>query len=199
MAAWTDGRYGGVGGTREDVFERLYAEHAQALFGFLSYRTGDPVLAEDLLADTYERVLRARRRFDPRKGSEKTWLYAIALNRLGDHVRRRAGEDRALQRVVAGPEPPEGSIGASWGIDDADPLERIGASEIGGYGERDLLGRCLALLDGSEREAIALRYGADLSIAEIAKLTSERPATIERRVHRALGRLREALDSGGDD
>jgi Sigma-70 region 2 len=52
---------------RDDRFEQLYTEHAQGLFGFLSYRTGDHVLAEDLLADTFERALRARRRFDPRE------------------------------------------------------------------------------------------------------------------------------------
>ena len=74
---------------RDDAFERLYGEHAQALYGFLSYRTGDRVLAEDLLADTFERALRAHKRFDPRKASEKTWLYAIALNCLRDHARRR--------------------------------------------------------------------------------------------------------------
>ena len=87
---------------RDDAFERLYAEHAQALFGFLSYRTGDRVLAEDLLADTFERALRARRRFDPRKASVKTWLYAIALNCLRDSGRRRSAEGRALERVSAG-------------------------------------------------------------------------------------------------
>ncbi len=75
---------------RDDTFERLYEEHAEALFGFLSYRTGDRVVAEDLLADTFERLLRARRRFDPRKASEKTWLYAIALNCLRDHLRRQS-------------------------------------------------------------------------------------------------------------
>ena len=88
---------------RDDRFERLYAEHAQALFGFLSYRTGDRVLAEDLLADTFERALRARRRFDPRKASEKTWLYAIALNCLRDHARRRGTEGRALERIASLP------------------------------------------------------------------------------------------------
>jgi len=183
---------GGVRGTHDNAFERLYAEHAQALFGFLRYRTGDPALAEDLLADTYERVLRARRRFDPRKASEKTWLYAIALNCLGDHVRRRASEGRALERVTAGPSP--GSFGGSWGTDETDPIEEIADSESSGYGEQDLLGRCLALLGGPEREAIALRFGADLSIAEIAKLTGEPPTTIERRVYRALRKLREAMD-----
>ncbi|MBA3328572.1 MAG: RNA polymerase, partial [Solirubrobacterales bacterium] len=64
---------------REGDFERLYAEHAQPLFGFLAYRTGDRALAEDLLADTFEAAYRARRRFDRRKASERTWLYAIAL------------------------------------------------------------------------------------------------------------------------
>ena len=45
---------------RDDEFERLYEAEAQALFGFLAYRTGDRGLAEDLLADTFERALRAR-------------------------------------------------------------------------------------------------------------------------------------------
>src|SRR5271155_4095256 len=87
---------------RDDTFERLYAAHAQALFGFLSYRTGDRALAEDLLADTFERALRARRRFDPRKATAKTWLYAIALNCLRDNIRRRHTEDRVLERVASG-------------------------------------------------------------------------------------------------
>ena len=87
---------------RAEDFERLYAEHAQPLFGFLVYRTGDRALAEDLLADTFERLLTARRGFDRRKGSEKTWLYTIALNLLRDHARRGAAGQRALERVAAG-------------------------------------------------------------------------------------------------
>ena len=82
---------------RDAEFERLYAEHAQGLFGFLAYRTGDRILAEDLVADTFERVLRARRRFDPRKGREKAWVYAIAMNLLRDAARRRQTEERALE------------------------------------------------------------------------------------------------------
>ena len=84
---------------RDDEFERLYAAEAQGLFAFLAYRTGDRALAEDLLADAFERALRSRGRFDRRRGSEKTWLYAIALNLLRDHARRAAAEGRALGRV----------------------------------------------------------------------------------------------------
>jgi RNA polymerase sigma-70 factor (ECF subfamily) len=180
---------GDVRGTHQDLFERLYAEHAQALFGFLRYRTGDQALAEDLLADTYERVLRAHRRFDPRKASEKTWLYAIALNCLSDNVRRRTSESRALELIATGPDPGSG-IGGQWGVDETDPLDEIADRDLD-ESARDLLSRSLALLEGSERESIALRFGAEMTIAEIAEVTGERPATIERRVYRALSRLRE--------
>jgi RNA polymerase sigma factor (sigma-70 family) len=159
---------------RDEAFERLYGEHAQALYGFLSYRTGDRVLAEDLLADTFERAFRARRRFDPRRASEKTWLYAIALNCLRDHARRRDSESRAIERMAA-----VASGGASGEMDE--------------IGNRDLVSRGLAALSDEEREAIALRFGAELTVPEMAKLTGERLTTVEGRVYRALRKLRDAM------
>jgi len=156
---------------RDEDFERLYEEHADPLFGFLVYRTGDRTLAEDVLADTFERVLRARRRFDPRKASEKTWIYTIALNCLRDRARRSAAEGRALERL----DPPE-------------PVSPAGAVE-----DRDSVARALEALSGEEREAIALRFGGDLTVPEIAKLTGERLTTVEGRVYRALRKLRDEL------
>jgi RNA polymerase sigma-70 factor (ECF subfamily) len=160
---------------RDDQFDRLFNEHAQPLFGFLVYRTGDRVLAEDILADTFERALRGRRRFDRRKASEKTWLYAIALNCLRDQARRRGAESRALERVTAWTE----------GADTAPASDRIE--------DHDELSRALATLSDEEREAISLRYGADLTVPEIAKLTKDRLTTVEGRVYRALRKLREEL------
>src|SRR5918999_3322212 len=87
---------------RDADFDRLYRAEAGALYGFLAYRTGDRALAEDLLADTFERALRARRGFDRRRGTERNWLYAIALNLLRDHARRAAAEGRAVERVRSG-------------------------------------------------------------------------------------------------
>jgi RNA polymerase sigma factor (sigma-70 family) len=170
---------------RDDGFERLYAEHAQGLFAFLRYRTGNTVVAEELLADTCERALRARRRFDPRKGSAKTWLYAIALNCLNDHARRRAGEGRALERVAAGPD--------FGGAGEREEIDELADRELDDVAERDELERSLAMLSGAEREAISLRYGADLTVPEIAKLTGEPLTTVESRVYRALDKLREEM------
>jgi RNA polymerase sigma factor (sigma-70 family) len=172
---------------RDDAFERLYAEHAQALFSFLRYRTGDRALAEDLLADTCERALRALSRFDRRRASEKTWLYAIALNCLNDHVRRRATEGRALERMVAGAAP-------GGGLADHEQIDEIATHDMQEIADRDLINRSLAALSGEEREAIALRFGADLTVPEIAKVTGEPLTTVEGRVYRALRKLREAMD-----
>jgi len=158
---------------RDDEFERLYAAEAQGLYGFLAYRTGDRALAEDLLADTFERALRSRRRFDRRRGSAKTWLYAIALNLLRDQARRAAAEGRALER--AGPVP-------------------AGGQEIGDAVEhRDTVQRALATLSPEEREAIALRFGAELTVPEIAETLREPLTTVEGRVYRALRKLRGEL------
>ena len=161
---------------RSEQFERLYSEHAEPLLNFLVYRTGDRALSEDLLADTFERVLRTRRPFDPRRASEKTWLYTIALNLLRDHVRREAAGRRALDQVQVGGPPVQGP------------------PELEALHERDVVHRALAVLSSEERETVALRYGADLTVAEIAKLTREKPSTIHGRVYRSLRKLREQLD-----
>jgi len=158
---------------RPDDFERLYEEHAQPLFGFLAYRTGDRELAEDLLADTFERALRARARFDRRKASEKTWLYTIALNLLRDHARRRTSETRALDRL-----PHEAQ-------DRPDELANVV--------HRDELQRAMAILSDEERDALALRFGGDLTVPEMAKLLDEPLPRVEGRVYRSLRKLREEL------
>ena len=160
---------------RQGDFERLYQEHAQRLFGFLAYRTGDRDLAEDLLADTFEAAYRARARFDRRRASERTWLYAIALNLLRDHARRVGAEARAVDRVRTGVT--EGST---------DPgLEHVL--------ERDGLLAALDVLSDEERETVALRFGADLPLKEIAAATGESMTTVEGRLYRALRKLREQL------
>jgi len=159
---------------RDDEFEQLYAAEAGPLFSFLAYRTGDRALAEDLLADTFERALRARRRYDSRRGSARTWIYSIALNCLRDQARRRSAESRALARAGTG-----GDVAADAGLE--------------GVEHRDQLHRALAELSPEEREAIALRFGADLTVPEMAELLKEPLTTVEGRVYRALRKLRDRL------
>ena len=160
---------------RKEAFEHLYAEHAEPLLGFLIYRTADRALAEDLLGDTFERAMRARMRFDRRKASEKTWLYTIALNCLRDHRRRAGAEQRAVDRAA----PAGGPVAA-------DATEAVA--------DRDLVARALESLSDEERDVVALRYGAELTVPEIAKLAGLSESTARGRLYGALGKLREELD-----
>jgi RNA polymerase sigma factor (sigma-70 family) len=152
--------------------ERLFKEHAQALYGFLAYRVGDPTVAEDLLGDTFERIVRARRRFDKRKGSETAWIYTIALNCLRDHLRRTGAERKAYDRVEPGRE--------------HDMFGRID--------DRDLLLRGLGRLEAGEREVMALRYGADLRLQDVACVTGLPITTVQGRLYSGLRKLRELLE-----
>jgi len=161
---------------RDADFERLYAEHAQPLLAFLVYRTGDRTLSEDLLADTFERVLNARRGFDRRKASEKTWLYSIALNLVRDRARRSDAGKRAMDKVYAG----------AFDFDTRNPFDSVD--------ERHALQDALQKLSPEERDTVALRFGADLSAPEIAKLTHQKLTTVEGRLYRALRKLKVELE-----
>ena len=167
---------------RPDDFERLYVEHAQGLFAFLVYRTGDRVLAEDLVSETFEAAFKARRRYDTRRGSQRTWLYTIALNRLRDHARRRSVEVGALAGIA---EEAIARAARPTGLEQVD--------------ERDRIARVLVTLSDEERECVALRFGADLTLREIATTLDEPMTTVEGRVYRALRKLRAELERAGSE
>lgn len=158
---------------RKEIFEQLYEEHAADLFSFLAYRSGNRSMAEEVLADTFEQVIRSRRRFDPRRGSAKAWLYTIALNKLRDRLRRLEVERRALERSAAGMATEGGGL---------EPID-----------DRDEVMRALAVLSEEEREAVALRFGGDLTVPELAKVTGQSATTAEGRLYRGLRKMREEL------
>ncbi|MDP1846968.1 MAG: sigma-70 family RNA polymerase sigma factor [Solirubrobacteraceae bacterium] len=163
---------------RDHDIERLFAEHSQRLYAFVAYRTGDPSVAEEIVGDTFERVVRTRRRFDRSKGSEQSWIYAIALNLLTDHQRRAGVERRALD-----------SAAHAAGRDANDPLTRVA--------DRDQLLRALERLEPDLREVLALRFGADLRLKDIARVTGRPLSTIHERLQRGLRRLQAELERDG--
>jgi RNA polymerase sigma-70 factor (ECF subfamily) len=156
-------------------FDALYREHGDALFAYLAWSVGDRFVAEDLLADVFERALRHRNRFDLRRGSERTWLYAIAVNRVRDHARRAAAEGRALGRMQT-----EVSLAAVAGA--GTPLD-VGLEDA------------LLTLTDDERHVVALRYGADLTVEQVARTLREPRTTVEGRLYRALRKLRAQMAS----
>jgi RNA polymerase sigma-70 factor, ECF subfamily len=151
----------------------VYEEQVWRVYGFLAYRLSDRHAVEDLTQATFERALRAWSRFDPRRGSERTWLLTIATHVLVDYRRRdrsvlvEAIDDRWL--------PPAGG-----------PEERIGSPE---------LTAALAELNDREREVLGLRFGGDLTAPEISLMLDLSVANVQQIASRALRKLRARLGS----
>jgi RNA polymerase sigma-70 factor, ECF subfamily len=139
------------------------------VYAYVAYRIGDGPDAEDVTSETLERALRYRQSFDPRRGDAAAWLIGIA---------RRCIADAALGGAAHSAELPD----------------RPGE----GHEERTLrtleLRAAVSQLDERDRELVALRYGADLTARQIAELLELRTNAVEVALHRALARLRGALE-----
>ncbi len=160
---------------RDSDFARVYDAQVGRVYGFLAYRVEDRHTAEDLTQATFERALRAWARFDPRLGSEATWLLTIARNVHIDHLRRdRLGQlepiDERTGPAVPGPE------------------ERLAL--------RSELVDALSALSDRDQEVVALRFGGDLTGPEIAALMNLQLANVQQILSRSLRRLRQLLETG---
>lgn len=144
------------------------------VYAFLTYRLSSRQEAEDLTQATFERALRAWKRYDSDRATVKTWLLAIASNLLIDHFRRNSG--RLPPELIA----------------EARDRELVGVDD-GPFGLDPDLAEALAALTDQQRLVIACRFGADLNGPEIAQLTGLSLANVQQVLSRALRRLRSEL------
>jgi RNA polymerase sigma-70 factor (ECF subfamily) len=165
---------------RQDELRGVYQRHVDAVYAFFAYSVADPV-AEDLTSTAFEKVLKAWPSFDSARGSERTWILAIARNVLMDHFRR----ERYRKTVSTDAHP--ALLDALEAVGDG--VERVLASSevrelVSGLGER-------------EREVLALRFGADLQAADIAELLGLSASNVHQILSRCLRRLREDAEREG--
>jgi RNA polymerase sigma-70 factor, ECF subfamily len=154
-------------------FDALYRETASDLFAYVMTLLRDRAAAEDVTAQTFERAYRRQSAFDPRKGTQRAWLFGIARNAALDELRRR-------KRIAALHTDPEDDSGP--------PPDDAAEAAV----RRATVRAALAQLDARDRELVALKFHAGLANAEIAKVLNISVANAGTRVHRAVTRLRKA-------
>jgi RNA polymerase sigma-70 factor (ECF subfamily) len=154
--------------------ERLYGECRDDVYAYLASLLGDRSLAEDLTALSFERAFRRRRLFNPRRGSERAWLFGIARNAALDELRRRR-----RNTTLVGDVPTD-----TWD----------GAEETEGVLRRVTVQAALAGLTPRERELIALKFHAGLSNPDIARLLGVSESNAGTLLHRAISKVRKACD-----
>jgi RNA polymerase sigma-70 factor (ECF subfamily) len=155
-------------------FAAVAEELLDDVYGYLLYLTRNWALAEDLTSETFETALRKWRRFDPRRGTHRAWLLAIARSTALDWFRADARRKRREERAEA--QEPRESREPSFGEGFSPELQEA-----------------LQALTAGEREVVALRIVLDLEGDEVARLLGITPTAVSTRLHRALGKLEERM------
>jgi len=156
----------------EQEFRQLYAETARPLKAYLSRVSGKPELADDLLQETYYRLLRAE--LPPLDGPQlKSYLYKVATNLVRDHFRRSPRQETPVEDLqLAAPTGPGGDTSVD--------VQRV-----------------LAAIEPREREMIWLAYVEGASHREIAAITGLKEASVRPLLYRVRQKLAGLLRDAG--
>jgi RNA polymerase sigma factor (sigma-70 family) len=161
-------------------FSEWFREHRPTVYRYIRFRLATREAAEDVTSEVFMKALRAMDRYDPSRASPRTWLLRIARNAVTDHLRslrRRSSLHVSLDRVP------------DLVADVPTQEERLLREERLGMVLN--ANRCLRPAD---QEILSLRYGGELNNQEIADALNISGNAVAVRVHRALARLKDAVE-----
>jgi RNA polymerase sigma-70 factor (ECF subfamily) len=159
----------------DEAIGALYERYAPQIQRYIASRLSDPVLAEDVCADVFVKVLESLGRYEDRGWPFSAWLYRIAYARTVDVLRQsRRRHSIPLDETQLGAlEPPDEAV-----------MTRISYLEIKG---------AMGVLTNEQRMVLCLRFDEDRSLAEIAQSLGRSVGSIKALQHRGLTRLAQAL------
>lgn len=166
-----------VAGVQRDgaAFAAVYERYVDALYRYVLHCCGDPLLAEDIVAETFQRALEHVQHFEWRGVPMSAWLYRIASNALAAHYRRHTLPAADLMEVTV----PDTGPGPEQAVVRRERCQEVRAA--------------VAALPLLQRQAILLRYGHDLPLKEIALILGRSEGAIKQHLHRAQDTLRQRL------
>ena len=160
-------------GDRDEPLVELYRRYAKRVYGLGLHLLGDGGLAEDLVQETFVRLWRSSPRFDPDRGSVRTFVFTLARRAAVDLWRRRRG----LSATAGG--------GPEQAVDDDSFDELLLSLE---------LRAALDELTPKHRQVLELHYHADLTQQQIADRLGIPLGTVKTRTYHALRALRQQLE-----
>ncbi|MBN2447830.1 MAG: sigma-70 family RNA polymerase sigma factor [Phycisphaerae bacterium] len=172
-----------------EALNALVDAYSPRVFGLLFRLTGDRETAEDLLQETFLRLVRAFDDYE-HEGRFEAFLFRIAANLARDHARKRKrrGPVASLDEPASG----DGPDGRSVATGDRRPGDELAREEV-----HQGLAAALEQLSDVDREMIVLRHFSELPFREIAAMLRIPLGTALARAHRALKHLKDALRSRG--
>jgi RNA polymerase sigma-70 factor (ECF subfamily) len=170
-----------IGRWRQDALAEAYRRHAGAVFALARRLLRDVTLAEEVVQEVFVRLWDAPDRFDPVRGTLRSYLLATCHGRSVDIVRsetsRRAREEREHRRRA------EAGYDIEHEVEDL-----VVADEVKG---------AVAALPAEERRAIELAYFGGHTYREVAALLDAPEGTVKSRIRSGLRRLQGQLADAG--
>jgi len=173
-----EGLLGLVAGGDEPAFAELYRRVAPAVFGLVTKVVRNPAQAEEVTQEVFVELWRTASRFDPARGTARSWIMTCAHRRAVDRV--RSAERTARRDDLAGRR------------DQGRPYDEV-VEQVETSLEREHVRRGLEVLTDLQREAVVLAYYGGYTHREIAELLGVPSGTVKTRLRDGLIRLRDHL------
>src|SRR5688572_2863473 len=174
------------------AFEILLGRHKKPVFNFILRFVGDRETAEDLLQETFMRVIKGAEAYK-RQAKFTTWLYTIARNLCVDQTRRRK------HRRHASLDAPMSASEDSGTLMDVIPGSEMASDRKSVNKElHETMQRAIAGLSEEQREVFLMREFLDLPFKQIAEVVGVPENTVKSRMRYALEKLRLELDEYKD-
>lgn len=157
------------------TFAVIYREHVTPIWRYVRARLPSDADAEDVTSEIFATAIDAWPNYDPNRGAVGGWLTGIARHAVADWWRRRVREV---------PGATDGENADTGDGPEGVALRRDGADDLRRY---------LGVLTPREREAIALRFGMEMSSGEIGSAMGISAAAARMLVYRAVMKLREVI------
>jgi RNA polymerase sigma-70 factor (ECF subfamily) len=170
-----------IGRYEQAALAEAYRRHAGAVFGLARRLLGDNARAEDVVQEVFLRLWNDPNRFDPDRGTLRSFLLAHTHGRAVDLMRsdtsRRAREEREVREQATG------------GYDVAHEVWDMALGEH--------VRQALSRLHDDERRAIELAYFGGRTYKEVALELGQAEGTVKSRIRSGLRRLRTDLVEAG--
>lgn len=161
----------------EGVFASLYDELAPMVHGVVLQVVRDPAQSEEVTQEVFVEVWRLAPRYEPSRGSVKSWVATVAHRRAVDRVRSEQASRRRDQRDT----------------DQIDLISPAADEAVENRLERQRVQRALGSLTSLQREAVELAYYGGHTYREVAALLDVAEGTVKTRIRDGLIRLRDEL------
>lgn len=158
------------------ALSELYTLYFPRVYRYILARTGNSYDAEDLTEEVFMKVLEAIERFEWREAPFSAWLFRIAHNAVISQRRK------------------DGARGRSAPLTEGLALDSQGPDELveNRLALRDIMNAAQKLPE-AQRQVIALRFGAGLSVAETARAMNKGEGNVKVIQHKAIAKLREMV------